>query len=234
VEKLVYLTQRPKLAPASYRDHLLHDVAPRILSNPGTMGLTLAVNDLLEEIERPMLLLGEGAQLGAAVSIWVASLDERDPIESSLRAECDALEGYLVTESIPQACEDRSWPDGARSPGVTHFTWFEKAAGISEEAFYRAWHEVHTPFSFELHPLRWEYVRDAVVRPLTAGAPPIRAIVGERFRELRDYTDPKRLFGSKEVLKRSAGEAGDFGNPDKMNSLPLSEYIVRSTPWSRS
>ena len=41
----------------------------------------------------------------------------------------------------------------------------------------------------------------------------MRAIVGERFRELRDYTDPERLFGSHEALAKSAEEAGDFSDP---------------------
>lgn len=33
----------------------------------------------------------------------------------------------------------------------------------------------------KLHPLRWSYVRDTVVRALTPGSPPVRAIVVERF-----------------------------------------------------
>ena len=94
--------------------------------------------------------------------------------------------------------------------------------------FFHNWFEVHTPFSFELHPLRWEYIRNAVARPLTGNAPPVRAIVGERFRELRDYTDPERLFGSPEVLAKSAEEAGDFSDPASLQSLPLSEYIIKT------
>jgi hypothetical protein len=67
-----------------------------------------------------------------------------------------------------------------------------------------------------------------LARPITNGAPTVRAIVGERFREVRDYTDPERLFGNKEVLMQSAKEAGDYSNPDTMHSLPLSEYIIKS------
>ena len=63
---------------------------------------------------------------------------------------------------------------------------------------------------------------------MTPGCPPIRAIVAEHFREIRDYTDPSRLFGTPEVLKRSAEEAGGYGNPQAMHSMPLSEYIVKS------
>ena len=229
MEKLVYLTfPDAGFDGKAYRDHLLQNAAPAIMATPGLRGLRVEVNDLLGDMPPPMLLLGDGASLGAAVSVWLDSLDTRVGIEQALQAQGERLEGYLVTESVPQACKDRDWPDGERSPGVTHFTWFEKAEGISDAAFFRNWFEVHTPFSFELHPLRWEYIRNAVARAVTADAPSIRAIVGERFRELRDYTDPERLFGSEEVLLKSAKEAGDFANPQAMHSLPLSEYIIKS------
>ena len=232
MEKLVYLTRNPAASPAEYRRQMLDEIAPRVLE-AGAVALTAAFNDLQEEIPKPMLLLGEGASLGAAISLWIPSLDDRGPIEAAIAEGCARFEGFLVTESIPQPCEGRDWADGERSPGVTHFTWFAKAPGVTDEDFYRNWHEVHTPFSFELHPLRCEYVRDAVVRSVTPGAESIRAIVGERFNEIRDYTDPRRLFGSKEVLKRSAEEAGDYGDPDRMHSAPLSEYILRTAPWAR-
>ena len=228
MEKIVYLTfPAPGFAPNAYRDHLLSNVAPELLAT-GVRGLNISPNDLQTEIPKPMLLIGDGASLGAAVSVWVDSLDARKPIEAALSRQVERLDGYLVTESIPQPCTDRSWADGERSPGLTHFTWFDKAANCSDEDFYYNWFEVHTPFSFDLHPLRWEYVRNAVARPITKDAPTVRAIVGERFRELRDYTDPKRLFGNKEVLMQSAKEASDYSDPNTMHSLPLSEYIIKS------
>ncbi len=228
MEKLVYLTFPGEgFDPLAYRDQLRGECAPKILA-AGVRGLTIAANDLQQEIPKPMILLGIGASLGAAVSVWLDSLDDRVPIEAALTANGERLEGYLVTESIPQARADRDWSDGERSPGVTHFTWFEKAEGVSDEDFFHHWFDVHTPFSFELHPLRWGYERNAVARPVTPGCPPIRAIVAEHFREIRDYTDPSRLFGTPEVLKRSAEEAGDYGNPQAMHSMPLSEYIVKS------
>ncbi len=67
-----------------------------------------------------------------------------------------------------------------------------------------------------------------MARAVTPGAPPIRAIVAELFRESRDYTDSERLFGSKEILAQCAKEAGDYSNPEAMHSVPLSEYIIKS------
>ncbi len=47
-------------------------------------------------------------------------------LEEALRSITSRLTGYLVTESVPLACPDRDWPDGERSPGLTHFTAFPK------------------------------------------------------------------------------------------------------------
>jgi len=228
MEKLIYLTRRkPDVDAGAYRQHLLEDAAPRLLA-AGARRLELQLSDLLDTMPKPMLLMGEGAALSAAVSLWLDCYDARGALESVLRSQAARLDGYLVTESVPQPCADRGWPDGERSPGVTHFTWFEKPAALPDEEFFHAWHEVHTPFSAELHPLRWSYVRNSVTRTLTPGSPPVRAIVAERFRALEDYTDPKRLFGSREVLARSAAEVSHYADPSRLHSVPLSEYILRS------
>jgi hypothetical protein len=228
MEKLVYLVWRePALGSDAYRERLLGEVAPRLLA-AGARKLEASVSDLLDTIPKPLLLMGEGASLSAAVSLWLDCYDARAPLEALLRERASRLDGYLVSESVPQLCPDRDWPDGVRSPGVTHFTWFEKPAGLPDEDFFHAWHEVHTPFSFELHPRRWSYVRNSVVRTLTPGSPPVRAIVAERFRTLEDYTDPRRLFGSREALARSAAEVSHYADPAALHSVPLSEYLLRS------
>lgn len=228
MEKIIYLTwKREAQAIDAYRRELLEEAAPRMLE-AGVVALNVSVADTQEQIPKPTLLMGEGATLSAAIGLWLPNLDDRAPIEEALRAGADRVDGYLVTESVPQPCRDRDWPDGTPSPGVTHFTWFPKPDHLSDEAFYRGWHEIHTPASFELHPLRWEYVRNAVARVLTPGSPPIRAIVAERFRTLQDYTDPDRLYGSKQALQRTVEELPLYADMAQMHSTPLSELIVKS------
>lgn len=229
MEKLVYLTWKPEGdAIAAYREQLLGPVAEAVLAAPGVRSLEVSLADLQQEIPKPMLLMGEGASLAAVVSLWMDCLDGRRPVEAALREVSSRVDGYLVTESVPQPCLDRDWPDGERSPGVSHFTWFPKPEGLADEAFFHAWHEVHTPFSFELHPRRWSYVRNSVARTVTTGSPTVSAIVVERFREIVDYTDPARLFGSKELLAHSAKEASEYADMSRMHSVPLSETIVKS------
>jgi hypothetical protein len=229
LEKIIFLTwKRDEIDIDAYREALLGSVAETALAAPGARALKVSVADLGREIPKPPLLMGDGKTFSASFDVWLDCIDDRRPVEASLREHAARVDAYLVTESIPQPAADRDWPDGAKSPGVTHFTWFPKPERLTDEEFFRAWHEVHTPFSFELHPLRWEYVRNAVARTLTPGSPPIRAIVGERFRTIEDYTDPRRLYGSKEVLSRVMEDTSQFGDVEDMHSTPLSEYIVRS------
>ncbi len=230
MEKLVYIAwKRNGDAIEDFRKQLVDELGPRLLEL-GALKLTIGVADLNESIgsHSAMKIMGEGAEISAAVSLWMESLDDRQPLEETLRSITSRLTGYLVTESVPLACPDRDWPDGARSPGLTHFTAFPKPERVSDEQFYEAWHGSHTPLSFELHPRRWQYVRNAVARPITPGAPPWRALVEERFRGLEDYTDPKRFFGSKEVVARMLDDLKQFADVEQMHSVPMSEYILKS------
>jgi hypothetical protein len=171
------------------------------------------------------LLLGRGAEAAAVVSVWLDSLDDRGVVEAAIGAAAD---GYLVTESVPQRRPDRDWPDGEPSPGVTHCTWFPKPDRLSDEDFYRGWHDVHSPASFRLHPLRWEYVRDAVARVVTPGSPPLRAIVFERFRTVEDYADPARLYGPPETLEETMRDLPLYADFESLNSRPFRELILKS------
>jgi hypothetical protein len=211
-------------------DYLLWDGADGLLDAPllecaGVRGLTVQLADP----DLPTtLLMGEGGQLAALVSVWLASYDLRGELEVQLRRVSPRLDGYLVTESEPQPLTDRVWPDGVPSPGLSHVTWFPKPERLSEQEFLHGWHEVHTPHSAQLHPLRWSYTRDTVVRPVTAGAPPVRAVVVERFREVRDYADPRRLFGSKAALEQNMQDLPGYADLASISSRAMAEVILRS------
>jgi hypothetical protein len=175
-------------------DYLLWTAPPqgavRAILDAGVAALT--VHLAADDIPNPPLLLGRGPDLAAVVCVWVDSIDDRGPIEDALVG----ADGYLVTESVPQK---RIAPSA-----LTHFTWFPKPDRLTSEQFFHGWHEVHTPSTFALHPTRCGYVRDSVSRELTAGSPRVDAIVFEDFPTVEDYTDPKRLFGSKEALDETS------------------------------
>ncbi len=232
MEKLVYLLWKREADPIdAFRARLVEHVAPGLLS-AGALSFVANVADLHGQLgANSPLVAGEGRSLSACVSVWVRSQDARKPLEATLSGVATRVQGFLVTESVPLRCPDRSWADGERSPGVTLWTAFPKPERVSDEAFFAHWYGSHTPLSFEVHPL-WQYVRNAVARPLTPGAPPYRAIVEERFRSLDEILDLKRFFGGDLAnIKRVMDDLAAFTDMASMNTTPMSEYIVTSEPW---
>lgn len=195
-----------------------------LLDVPSVRGLTV---QRAADLPQAPILLGRGPELGLLVQVWLSSYDGRGPVEHLLRT-IGPVDGYLVTESEPQPLTDRDWPDGRQSPGISHVTWFPKPERLTEEQFLHGWHEVHTPRSAALHPLRWTYLRDTVVRTLTPGSPPVRAIVVERFREVQDYADPERLFGSPEAFEQNMRDLPGYADLADISSCPMHELVLRT------
>ena len=170
--------------------------------------------------------MGPWQDVAAVVAFWHANLDERAPIEACLDTLSAAITGYLVTESVVQPFE-LEWQDSERRPGITQFGANGIPEGVSDEAFYHDWQVLHSAQSFELHPLRWSYVRNAVARPLTPNAPTYRAIVSEHFRNLEDFTDDARYFGSQASLEEMIAHMPGFWDLGNMFSLGMSECYFK-------
>lgn len=226
MEKFIYFLEKDDaISIDQLRDKLTTSVVAE-LRTLGASQITVNVADLNQQIgdAAPGRLIGPWQHVAAAVSFWHQCLDHRAPIEALLLAQGKAITGYLVTESIPQTFEP-DWEGGARRPGVTQFGANGKPANVTEEEFYHNWQVDHSTLSFDLHPLRWSYVRNAVARPLTTDAPAYRAIVSEHFREIDDFTDDSRYFGSMEVLQKMIAEVPGFCDAELMFSVPMSEYF---------
>jgi hypothetical protein len=225
VEKLVY-------ALWGVREGLVEKAGPELL---GLEPLALTVNVVDPDIDMSAIVTSRDSDpVGATVGFWLDSLDHRGPYEAVLSEAADRIAGYLVTESVPMAYEQRTWPDGERSPSVKQITMFDKRSDIDDAQFFARWHGSHTPLTFEVHPVCL-YVRHAVARPVTDGAPRWRGIVEEGLREVDDLTDPMRYFsadGSPEALERNVKRVMDdvatFLDLESVESYPTAEYILRS------
>jgi hypothetical protein len=240
VEKLIYLVRdRPSRSPADVRAQLLDDVAPRLLA-AGVRGLQIDVDDEEAQVPSMVPVPDDELPVRAEVSVWVDAHDDRGPIEEILSEVGIRRAGYLVTESMyrdyggNEHMPARDWPDGQRSPGIVTLTVFDKPQGMDDETFYGHWYSHQSPMSEWMQP-RARYVRNAVVRALTPGAPRLRAIVEEAWPTVRHLTDLPTFFG--------VGEGGDdlgeririmldstkrLADPATMRNYTLSEYIVRT------
>jgi hypothetical protein len=164
--------------------------------------------------------------LVGSVSVWMDCLDDRAWIEERLRLPGVPFHGYLVTESIVREYQARDWPAGERSPGITLVAAFRKPVQLENREFYRRWQEEHSRLSLEIHPL-WRYVRNAVARAITPGAPDFRAIVEERVRHHEDMMPDAFYGGKQEVATNDLARFVDLGGIDQMRIELMSEYIFR-------
>ena len=227
------LWRRPDQDLDPIRAGLLERVAPALLEFD-VPGLRICV----EEPAGTAYRVGanpDGSLLAASVSIWIDSYDNRAPHEAAL-AEIDATAfGWIVAESEARSYgEHRTWPDGEQSPGLSITTFFDKKDGIDDDTFYRIWHGEHTPLSFEIHPF-WLYVRNQVLRAVTAGAPSVRGIVYEAVPSDADMLDFNRFFGCADEPERLTAQIGrvdahmnTFGNTATLQCMPMREWIFKT------
>jgi hypothetical protein len=239
VEKLVYLVwDRPSRDAKDVRAQLLDDIAPRLL-DAGVRGLQLDLDDDEAQVASMVPVPDDELPVRAAVSVWVDAHDFRDPIEQVLSDVGIRRACYLVTESMYRDYGDnehappRDWPDGQRSPGIVTLTVFDKPAGVDDEAFYGHWYGHQSPMSEWMQP-RARYVRNAVVRTLTPGAPRYRAIVEEAWPTVEHLTDLQRFFGAPtpddvgERIRIMLDSTKRLADPGSLRNYTMSEYILRT------
>lgn len=239
MEKLVYLVwERPSIDPAELRRRYLEDLAPRLLALQ-PHGLQMDLDDEHAQMQSMVPVPGDELPVRACISIWVDAHDDRAPYEALIRAAGTRVGGYLVTESMYRDYGDnahapkRTWADGERSPGIITLTIFDKPAGVDDETFYGHWYGHQSPMSEDMQP-RARYVRNAVVRAVTPGAPRFRAIVEESWPSVEHMTNLHTFFGasSNEELGENIRVMLDstklLYDPATMRNYPLSEYILKT------
>ena len=138
----------------------------------------------------------DGTLLTGLVAVWLDIYQDREAIDACVDAGPLARwASYLVSESVPYDDRTVVRTPGKPAPGMTMTTLFDKKAGVSEDEFYRVWHEMHRLTTVELHPV-YVYQRNEVVRALSPGARPLRGIVYEPTRTIDAMLDPHTFYGS--------------------------------------
>lgn len=223
MEKLIYVLAGPVESIEGRLERIAEAVVPAARSI-GAERLAILVPDRTEEIRSrcPARIGGDFDRLAAVFECWLPCLDPREAIEVALAPHAQALWGYLVTESTLAACP-HAVDDGERVPGITQWGINDKPAHVSLEDFYREWAE-HSKLSFDLHPTRDSYDRNAIVRRLTPDAPPFLGIVLERFPRLEDFVDESIYFGDPAVVKKMFEHVPSFYDFESAITGGLSEH----------
>jgi hypothetical protein len=176
----------------------------------------------------------------AEVSLWVDSYDRRAPLEKLIFDVGLTTAGYLVVESLYEDygttahSGPRDWADGERSRGVLTVSLIHRPEGLDYETWIERWHGTQSPLSGELQP-RCRYVRNEVVRPLTASAPVVHGIVEEAWPSVQHVADPMLFFnahGDPALLSEHITAMLDSVNAcldlARIRNMTMSEYLVKA------
>lgn len=224
---------------AEVADRMLGRVREELLDRV-PLALTMDVRDTESDIPAPVPTPDGEIPLHALVSLWVDTVERRGPYEEVLAGATDRLAGYSVVESVyreyggNQWSGPRWWPDGERSPGVLTVALLEQHPQQSFEEWITRWHTRISPITEAIQP-RSRYVRNAVFRPVTDGAPPLRGIVEEAWPSCEHVTDPMLFYcgeGDPERMNahisRMIEEINAFVELDTLRSVTMSEWILKS------
>jgi hypothetical protein len=240
MEKLMYLAWLgPGSSRAEVAEVVLGPVAEALLAlDP--LRLTIDVRDPESDIPSPVPAPEGETPLHALVSLWVDAVDVRAPFEEVLVAATERLAGYSVVESLYRDyganrwSTPRDWPDGRRSPGVLTVALLEQHPDQTFDEWMARWHSRISPITEAIQP-RSRYVRNAVFRALTAGAPPLAGIVEEAWPSLEHVTDPMLFYcadGDPERMNAHVTQMIDeitaFVELETLRSVTMSEWILKS------
>jgi hypothetical protein len=231
MEKLVYLLRTAAETPGSHLRAALIDSVAATLRAAGATNIAVNVDDEDVAQGKKVRIAVQQPPIRAMVSFWMDNADDRSPCEAALREQVAALDGYLVAESVPMVNTRHVVPRGSRTPGVSMVTCINRLPSLSYEEFIDIWHGHHKRVAIETQST-FGYVRNVVVRRLTAEAPPRDGIVEEAF-PIEALTDQKVWYAagdSDEVLRRNLARMFDsvqrFLDLAPLESHPMSQYLL--------
>lgn len=172
----------------------------------------------------------------AVASLWAQSY-YGEPVRAAvelLASHCQTASAYLVTESVPMPPPPS--PAGVRAEGLANLALLRRPAGLDEATWLQRWHVDHTPVAIATQST-FGYVQNHVVRPLTAGAPPVSAIVEELF-PIEAVSSLHAFFGAADDedladrLGRMIASTSAFGANVDLDTVPTGRYVFRD-PFGR-
>jgi len=231
MEKLVYVAWRPPGVPAeAFRDDLVGECGRRLV-DLGAHKLAVSVADEHTRYAQASVITHLDPPIAAVVSLWLDTHLDRGACEEVLAAATSRLAGYLVLESVPLVNTSQRAPLGERTPGINTIAFIEKPDRLRYDEWLELWQGSHTRVAIETQST-FLYIQNAVVRPLTAAAPPWVAIVEEGFP--REALSDQKVFyaagDSDAVLEANRGRMIEscrrFIDFERLESHVFSQYVL--------
>jgi hypothetical protein len=231
VEKVI-VTLRAADVNEGWCTRLRRQVAADLLET-GAPGLAVNVRDDAVR-ESLMTLTTLDPPVVGLVTLWTQQSygDQLRCAIARLEQECDDVAAYLVTESVPLPPPITA--PGERTPGLANVALIRRPGDLDAATWRQRWHIDHTPVAIETQST-FGYTQNAVVHPLTPGAPVIDAIVEELF-PIEATSDLHAFFGAaddddlRDRMERMVASTAAFGANRDVDTVPTSRYVLR-TPF---
>jgi hypothetical protein len=232
VEKVI-VTLRGADADETWCSRLRSQVAADLL-DLDVPGLAINVRDDVVR-DSLMTLTTLDPPVVGFVTLWTQQSygDQVKAAIARLEKECNDVAAYLVTESVPLPPPDTE--PGQRTSGLANVALLRRPSYLDEATWLTRWHIDHTPVAIATQST-FGYTQNAVVRPLTEGAPAIAAIVEELFPEAA-ISDLHAFFGAaddddlRDRMERMVASTAAFGANRDVDTVPTSRYVFR-TPFT--
>ncbi len=168
----------------------------------------------------------------ALVSLWTRQHygDAARAALEVLSGTVDSLAAYLVTESVPMPPPPT--PPGERAPGLANIALLRRPTDMDETTWLRRWQHDHTPVAIATQST-FGYVQNYVVRPLTADAPAVSAIVEELF-PIEAVSSLHAFFGAADDadltdrMGAMIASTSAFGANENIDTVATGRYVFRS------
>jgi len=234
MEKLLYAFWRGERPADELRRRFIGEIKPR-LAALGAERLQLNVADFpdLTGTLVNFTLRSTKPPPDGIVSFWVTSAYRRAPLERLLAETFARIAGYEVAESTILPNVRHPPREGERTYGFSQVTFLQVPPWLTFDAWRKVWFEEHTPVGIATQA-NFRYVQNIVVMPLSADAPPYRAIVEECFppEALRDSQAFYNALGDEprhqRHLKLMMESCAKFIDFDRIDVIATSEYRLHS------
>jgi uncharacterized protein (TIGR02118 family) len=190
----------------------------------GAVGVDELTLHLRDEPARELPLAPE---LGAPSFQALVELEGDERAHSALEAFGDLGAAHLYrVECRRLKAYPRTWPDGARTPGVEMLACVRRAAALSPDAFDAHWRERHGPLALRHHAGVWEYRQQRVLATVSPHSPDFDGIAVLGFPSADAYRE--RLYDSPEGRAAIADDLARFVDLPRSESTFTGEYVLRS------
>jgi len=202
MEKVVCALWRAEDEPRERFNERLLAGLPQALTAAGASRGRLNLRDAAVEPAAGLVQQWQAPQQDAVVQFWLPSANARfrGEVDAAIAAHCHRFAAWLVCESTIIANRDHPPVAGQRTWGWSQASFITFRADVGRDAALRHWHSHHTRVAIETQS-NFEYVQNAVLRPLTDDAPAYDAFVEECF-PAEAMTDPAAFFDAQGDAER--------------------------------